>query len=394
MAIPFVPSLVVCTVLLLVTVIVLSVLLGICVNKPITTKIEPVSISPNQFSFNTWNPSKNKNSVVLCIGDSTTMGYDSTLQTPVDYTKTAYPKYLADIMNQATSASRDGFLGSGNTATLNQQITLGTGWTIDNTGITTINKDVFSAGINSAALTFQSLAAADSAVIYYVSGPSYGILQANINNEKNQTIDTTNDVITLKSLIIKSSAAPINNATVYVSNISSSLPIKLLGIVFANTITPVINFINSGWSGSTSADWINPTQFAVTSFLPAISADLIIINLGINDMNNKVDIASYQQNMQTLITSALKTSADVILVIPSPIDVDSVTQDIQNQFSNVIALLAQNNKCNLIDLRTELNDWKSGNAISWYADNLHPSVQGYKAIASRIYNNIRVVSKT
>lgn len=80
-------------------------------------------------------------------------------------------------------------------------------------------------------------------------------------------------------------------------------------------------YVNASWPGAGTTAWLtNTSGYSPANSLAALSPNLVLIELGLNDYNAAVSIPTFKANLATMITGAKATGADVMLVIPTPPD--------------------------------------------------------------------------
>ena len=130
--------------------------------------------------------------------------------------------------------------------------------------------------------------------------------------------------------------------------------------------TQVCQMGNGGW---TTANW----KLAVTAYDPlntliALDADLYEFMLGTNDF--AFPAATFKSNYQTIITGALSTGGNVVLISPPPAGGTAIANNISAAFKTVLAeLTTENALAPLIDINTALTPW---DFHEYDTDNLHP----------------------
>ncbi len=141
--------------------------------------------------------------------------------------------------------------------------------------------------------------------------------------------------------------------------------------------TKGIRVNNMGRSGAFSFDAQQSTRVLEAEFT-ILKPTLTIIELGLNDAQTPVPIATYETQMQNLIINAL-AQGDCLLLAPTMYSNDYPYRDIQRQ-------LAIDNKCAFIDIASR---WGGSMPTLFKAsDNAHPNEIGDCDIASAILSVI------
>jgi len=168
---------------------------------------------------------------------------------------------------------------------------------------------------------------------------------------------------------------------------SNDNQIIFLGIEVWDSTVPAIDIVQAGWHGSKIGGWASvvasTTPWIPVNFIPTLAPDLTVINLTINDSNAPTALATYQAQMQVLITAA-KTTGDVLLVAGAPSDTAFATNGTLDRFVDVLRLLARTNGCGLLDIPARWGSYAAANPLFPYSDLLHPGAVGYQDIAQAI----------
>ena len=131
----------------------------------------------------------------------------------------------------------------------------------------------------------------------------------------------------------------------------------------------------------------NPLQDGV-AFMESVYADLVILNVGINDWDAAVTAATYTTNVQALIT-AIKTgsSADILMMTPPPTNTTSASTTAQQNLITAMYSLAQSNNIPLVDIWARWQSYAVAQPLGFYADTFtHPNALGYSDLAQAIKN--------
>lgn len=151
-----------------------------------------------------------------------------------------------------------------------------------------------------------------------------------------------------------------------------------------------ITVVRSGVSGSRMGDTLSraETDFLGTAGgrLPK-AADLIIINLGVNDAG---DLGAYKRDMRALVEKIMSTQSktDVVLMTPT----SSGSNRLQD-FSAAMKELAKEKGLAVIDLNSEWQKYYTAGEYNngfgkYMSDNWHPSTLGHKVIAAKILGDL------
>lgn len=170
-----------------------------------------------------------------------------------------------------------------------------------------------------------------------------------------------------------------------------------------------VKVFNAGVNGNNTVNLLSRLEKDVMDKDP----DLVILMGGTNDMmniNKSLSMEAYENNYQQLV-GKIKGKADLILMTIPPVympyvlerkpqfnkDAGLVQQKIDSA-NNVIRKMAAKNKCILVDLNkillasggadTTRDGLFQNEANMGIADGIHPNANGYKIIASALYQTI------
>lgn len=146
---------------------------------------------------------------------------------------------------------------------------------------------------------------------------------------------------------------------------------------------------NMGWSGSTTTNWIAAVNaYDPLPALAATTADLHIINLGINDWGSSVAQATFQSQLQTIATNAKALGGDLMMIGPVRSDPSlGVTLATQNQYVARIQTVATALGAYFFDIASipSFANYTVANAAGLMGDGKHPNAAGYLVIAQALY---------
>lgn len=141
--------------------------------------------------------------------------------------------------------------------------------------------------------------------------------------------------------------------------------------VWDSTVGGQVQIINGGQGGLSSTSLIQSATFSdYTSGMLAEAANLAIINLGTNDLNNGTPtLAEYKSNIDNGVALLQAQNCDVILVFPASVVSDGYAQNGDAYLTALKAISATRN-VPLLDLRMLYGPITSMPA-AWIHDNLH-----------------------
>ena len=175
-------------------------------------------------------------------------------------------------------------------------------------------------------------------------------------------------------------------------------------------LTGQVTVFNAGYSGNNTADLLARIDKDVFSHKP----QLVILLIGTNDMlneRNRLTMAEFERNYRKLIRNIKRSSRLVLMTIP-PVNSGYIVkrkpqlnftgnepEELVDSANAVIKRLAFRNHCTLIDLHKILTGCGGSNvskeslfqneANSGIDDGVHPTYDGYRVIASAVFQTIR-----
>ncbi|MDX1216310.1 hypothetical protein GOL99_12270 [Sinorhizobium medicae] len=330
---------------------------------------------------------------VLCIGDSTTAGHGAVAADMGSNAKSAsYPTQLAErFVAKGSAASWASFLGNQVTFDVpgyDNRITIGAGWTTTANGY---GQMLGGYGMISAETTrtrFAPTSTVDTFEIYTLqrlasTAPMFVVSVDDVDVSTIWSVHSQDAPGILMKTVVKTS---LGTHSVAVRSVATNINVQLAGILAYNSVAPEICVLNAGWAGGKASSFANGQSLAWSplSSIAIHNADLVIINLGINDMNQATPTTkvAYVSQMQEIITAAVSTGADVVLVIPNAIG-GTYTAN-HEVFAGYIQELAAANGLTVVDVRTKLGTYAAANVAGYMRDTVHPTGSGYLEIAEAI----------
>jgi lysophospholipase L1-like esterase len=323
---------------------------------------------------------------VYAIGDSTTFGAFCILADTGNLTACSYPTRLSQYLNTTVlPAQRDSFMGCGNpsvetTCTDDARVTIG-GWIqgdVDSTGGL-----AFKATATGASMTFLPTDQVNTFRIWYIASGGLGTFSYAVNGGTATNVNTNVSSVPLQSV---TTTATLGSNTLDLTWVSGT--VYVVGVEASNSAIGTVQIINAGWSASTSSSWANAgaNPWNPVQSVPTQAPDVVLLDLGINDWQGAVPVATYTANMQTLIT-AFKATSDVILVTPDPSAISTgIPLATQQKYITALYQLAQNNHIPIIDNFSRWGSYERTNVspFLYYNQVLHPSATGYSDFAQSI----------
>ncbi len=331
---------------------------------------------------------------IMPVGDSTTYGSWSLANGDTgDSASAGYPAFLAQFFNAANiNAQREAFVGDGSTSaggetTLAKDARVVAGAWIQQSGKTAGGCFMTDTTVGSP-LLFTPNAAVDNFKIWYGKNTGLGVLAYNLNGAGGSTVNTS-ATLGVGNVTISGTLGP---NTLNLDYSSGAAGVFLIGVEAWNSTISSVRILNSGWPFAKSADLAgHASAFAAQDTVVAMAPDVILLDAGINDWANGVSLATYEANMQQMIT-AFKVNSDVVLVTPAPTGIATVSLATQQGFVNVLYKLAAVNKIPLIDNFSRWKSYEIANVapLLFYqaGSNAHPNAHGYADFAQSIVTGL------
>jgi lysophospholipase L1-like esterase len=334
---------------------------------------------------------------IMCIGDSTTMGYGANGATVVNNDRAgSYPTHLSGILtDRGSKGSWQNVVGNGNVPSellsfqkYDARSVWGPQWgpsSVRTAGGFTHRNGAGTPG----PLVFTPTEPWDTAEVYLYQGEPTATqsLKVLINSTEKASVTTHFWETTsgnLKRIIVKADTVGMHtlSLTPAVSGV-----IHVVGWLTYNDAEKEISVLNAGWGGATAAAWNEGTQqLAPIPVIKSLNPDLAIINLGINDGTPVDPLLSkdqFKSQIQNLIDAARSSGADVMLVAPN----DGYPVDFGQRYGvlgTALQEMAAEQSLAFLDLRTVMGTWAQANTAGLMRDAVHPNSAGYAVIAEAI----------
>lgn len=331
------------------------------------------------------------NSRILCIGDSTTFSMFSNANSfggsqTGDLMHNSYPQRLCDYLNaariNATSNSFSGGGYSGNSgvvrsgANIDARLTFGTNWTVDNFIAETLGGGYLKNAPGVGTLSFVPTVNTDTMNVWYVQFPSLATFTLDVNGTGTTTINPSGTSSTQTTSIVGSLGG--NTYNIAYSNASGTLNILILALEAYNSAVKSVQVWNCGCPSLKTGDMLGAAPQSAVVFMQTIPAGLNIINLGINDWDNGVAVATYQSNLTTIVAAAKANGGDVILVCPTPSN-PNLGASVATQLTFINAIFAVGAATNsvVVNWFDRMQSQALGQPQGWYYDGAHSTSYGY-----------------
>ncbi|WP_420104163.1 SGNH/GDSL hydrolase family protein [Bosea sp. (in: a-proteobacteria)] len=154
----------------------------------------------------------------------------------------------------------------------------------------------------------------------------------------------------------------------------------LIGMITQDTTTPAVDVVNAGAFGTVSAYHApsNPSTINASLVLPVLAPDLTVIQLGANDLNTNVDVATYTANILGIVTAAKAAGSDVVVAISSFGNSGGYGTDAQRiAYRQAVISLCAAQGCVVADYAARSISYPSANALGLMRDAIHKTEPGY-----------------
>lgn len=318
---------------------------------------------------------------LLCVGDSTTIGYQATVAQ-------SYPSKLVAALADYIPAAKglaipvtDASDPRWETASWVMVTSFGWGdgraYVADNNTKGTL---AFTPGIE-----------CDTFDVYLFGSGGYGTVSVNIDGGAATTLNTATLAGTPGKVTV--TAAPGSSHVVNITNTSAAAPVAVLGVDAYLSTTPKVRVGNAGKSGSTTAQWGDAqgvtSGSGSSACIRAYAPDLTLVMLGINDSIAGVTEATWTANITKTINAG-KASGSVILMSTVPSG-PSVTTAGQIAYRNASLALAKTLGVGYIDVYARFGSYATAQPFGFYADETHPNAVGYSDMAHGIAAALKAI---
>lgn len=331
---------------------------------------------------------------IAVAGDSIVAGFGAN-DTAEGVRARSWPTRLAERLTAmgipASAASSWGSAARQNDANYDPGLVRGAGWVIDPFSVRSFGGPVWYNNSTNTAISQTRTGTFDGADIYTISNTSnQGTLTVDIGGATLATINALGPAAFVKTTVSFARGA---NPTVNVKRDAASpanASTRVIGIVPFDTLNPVVEIYNGGWSGATTNDGSgagNPWDYK--NALQAIAPDLTLIGFGSNDENptNNISVDAFAANLR-LIRNAARLSGDVIHLTQPPASTGLTTIALQDQYAEAHRIVAAELGLPMVDFYKAFGSYTLGNARGLYYDIIHPGNAGAVFMARLVANAI------
>lgn len=325
--------------------------------------------------------SSGANSTGLWVGDSTTVGA-GVANNAANWTDSdranCYGRRFGDLTRKmlVDNVETGSALGDKIQSNGDPRVVLGAGW--DANGLVTLGGKCIRATSTAAVSTWTFEKAFDSVDVYYVKNTGLGTFDLKVDGGAATSVNCN------ASAVVGKTSKAVAGTAVTIQQ-TAGTDIEIIGVIPRYT-KKCFYVLNGGRGGSTAVDNAIATDpWSPLNMVTYYAADFTVINLGINDMNNSLDLVNATiPALQSLITAA-KTSGDAILVVPHPCSTASISAVTQSTYAGLLYALASNNDIPLIDFQKLFIDYTTANAQGVTTDQLHYNWLGYQREAQALF---------
>ena len=155
--------------------------------------------------------------------------------------------------------------------------------------------------------------------------------------------------------------------------------ISLAGQIAYDSTVPAVDVINGGAFGTVSANHISTNNpWAAANILAILVPDLVVVQLGSNDLNTGVSVETYAANILDIITKAKAAGADVVLEVATFGNAGGYGTDAQREaFRQALIGLGASQGCIVVDHAARFVSFASANGLGLMRDAIHETEPGY-----------------
>lgn len=319
---------------------------------------------------------------ILNVGDSTTFGQGAGTGASgtIGARAKSYPVFLATILTgmglpaHSGSICGNGGLTDTDFLAYDPRLALGAGWA--QSVITSLATRTWLNSSTVNPLTFTPAQAFDTIEIWYLQNAGYATFTVGVDGGAPlQTINAAGAQALVKATV----TCPAGTHAINIARNGTGGSLHITAINTLHSAAAAVSVIGAGWSGSAASSWdLISSPWSPGFAIPAIGADLTIINLGINNWRGTppVDFDTFTTQYQSSLSRA-KTTGDVIILGPVPSAYASANPQQQADYMAALYALAASNDVPLIDMTKRFRSYADANALGFYFDQLHPTGIGY-----------------
>lgn len=311
---------------------------------------------------------------ILCVGDSTTWGYDGLGTPPLTG---AYPARLCALI------AADGTPATIGLNTCNTGAEDDARWSMASWAHFTSGGFVSSRYGNSGSgtLAFSPGYECNTADVYYITNSGLGSCSVSVDGGSATVINSSGVTGGIGKTTI--TFAPGSSHVISFAPVSGDF-FFLCGIDCYDSTTKSVRIALSGANSSSTSNWSGSGEgFGSINAIRVYAPDLTIFKLGINDAGFDVSVADWTTRTQA-IAAAAQESGDFLLVSVTASQNSGIFMR-EQEYATAAAGLGYD----FIDaLNLHYVDWATANAQGWMYDGFHDSGAGHQAFAEYLFPSV------
>ncbi len=168
---------------------------------------------------------------------------------------------------------------------------------------------------------------------------------------------------------------------------------RTIGCYCYDSTTPAVDILLAGTPSARTLNLADNTfqtspRSVIVNVINTWGVRLVIINATINNTLDNTAAATYQTQLQSMITAAKQSGCDVALQIGNPGNTANYLNGNYLSINAVVYALAASNGCAVLDLCKRWTSYAVSQPLGYYSDNTHPSTTGYTNIAQGWADNL------
>ena len=339
---------------------------------------------------------------VLCVGDSTTEGFNGSTANCVSQ---SWVRRLADLLTargykagwqNVLGDHRADTQGPSNIQTIDTRVTaLPADWSLANgIGIAPgIGGNFWINQSNVNPFTFSPTVPTDTLDVFYFDFSGYDTITVK-SGAAGATAATTGGTIsiTASSRIKKATATYTLGTNVWTvqKTTANAAALILMGVSAYNSTLPEVSLLNLGCGSQLTAYFADiANQWSSLSSVSLAGSGLItttaIIDVGINDWFVPTSQAVMVATLTTIVTTLQAAGTEVLFIVPVPSALGSASAANQAAINNAIISVAYATGCAFISMAKRWRSQALAQPLGYYGDvTIHPSTIGYSDKAEAI----------
>ena len=333
---------------------------------------------------------------IVALGDSITRGFGSAA---AGWTQTSFPVELAQFLTQdGVPAQSDNFLGDGGFYVSGTDLRIaligGAAWDgniVDAGGpaLQTVNQgDGFDFTLNWPGnydrVTISYIDSGSGAATVAVDGAPVATLAAgNSGNTLTQTVNLPPGLHSKLSLRQSGDAATFVQGASFWSTTHPAIQVQNAGIGGWSAVAANMSVCNGNLVAGSGCG------FGQTAGVAALAPNLVIIDLGVNDMLQNIPASTTVASIDAMVTTLQSAGVDVMLMVPQPTNAPACIAGMPT-LRSALRALADRRNLPLVDLWKTYRSFAELSAAGLMgSDSIHPDSTLYADIAARLALRLR-----